>query len=451
MSPDDGRYIGRRNVIKGLGVGLIGTSLAGCTGGDGGDGGDGGGDDGGDGGDGGDSGDGGDDGNGGGTTGTPGPLEIVVACPTSLSGPFAPYGEASRDGGMLASQHLEEDLNVKVDFVSADTEVNPSTAVERLERMVVEDGAHVAYGGVSSAVGLATGAWATDNQVPYAAHGTSDDITGGQCTEYMFSTYMSNSMQVRPVAPRMADMEDRWFILYSDYTWGHTANTAFTNHLEDNGATIVGREAVPFPSQDYTQYLNTVADSDATGLALLVAGLDQRTSTAQVLDLGMHEDFSIVLHQNEDAGFHGISKEQASIIDLSSQGWSPGLDVAEDWKLEVTEISDHDPQVRHVIGYESTDQLVRAAVRADSTRGSDIIEELDGHEVENDRTLALHGDPDTMYWREGDHQLIQPVYATRGLSVEDMTDDPYRVWFEVIDSMSGDEASPEPSPDCQFG
>lgn len=428
--------------MKSLGAGLLGTSLAGCTGGDGGDGGDGSGDG---------NGDGGGDGDGnGGTTGTPGPLEMVVACPTSLSGPFAPYGEAERDGGMLAVQHLEADLNVSLDFVTADTEVNPSTAVERLERLVVEEGAHVAYGGVSSAVGLAMGSWATDNQVPLAAHGTSNAITGGQCSEYMFSTYMSNSMQVRPIAPRMAEMEDDWYILYSDYTWGHTANESFTQHLTDLGANIVGREAVPFPQQDYTPYLNGAADSEATGLALLVAGLDQRTSTRQVLDLGLHEDFSIVLHQNEDAGFHGVSKEQASIIDLSSQGWSPALDVAEDWKLEVADLSDHDPQVRHVIGYESVDQLVRAAVRAGSTDGGEIIEALDGHVVENERTLALHGDPDTMHWREGDHQLIQPVYATRGIPVGDMTDDPYRVWFEVIDTMPGDEASPEPSPDCQF-
>lgn len=376
---------------------------------------------------------------------------MVVACPTSLSGPFAPYGEAERDGGRLAVQHLESDLNVDLDFVSADTEVNPSTAVERIERLVVDDGAHVAYGGVSSAVGISMGSWATDNQVPFAAHGTSDDVTGGQCSEYMFSTYMSNSMQVRPIAPRMAEMEDDWFILYSDYTWGHTANATFTEHLEAEGANIVGREAVPFPSQDYTPYLNTVADSDAAGLALLVAGLDQRTSTRQVLDLGMHEDFSIVLHQNEDAGFHGISKEQASIIDLSSQGWSPHLDVAEDWKLEVTELSDHDPQVRHVIGYQSVDQLVRAAVRAGTTTGSEIIEELNGHEVESERALALHGNPDNLYWREGDHQLMQPVYATRGRPVDEMTDDPYRVWFEVIDSMSADEASPQASADCQFG
>jgi len=442
MSRQGRRYIGRRNVLKGLGSGLVGTSLAGCT-----SGGDGNGDSDGDG-----DGDGDSDGSGGGTaTGTPEPLEMVIACPTSLSGPFAPYGEAERDGGQLAVQHLEEDLNVKLDFVTADTEVNPSTAVERLERLVVDDGAHVAYGGVSSAVGLAMGSWSNDNQVPFAAHGTSNAITGGQCNEFMFSTYMSNSMQVKPIAPKMADMEDDWFILYSDYTWGQTANETFTENLNDLGVNIVGREAVAFPNQDYTQYLNTVAESDATGLALLVAGLDQRTSTSQVLDLGIHEDFSIVLHQNEDAGFHGVSKEQASIIDLSSQGWTPAVDAAEDWKLKVTGVSAHDPQVRHVIGYQSMDQLVRAAVRADSTTGSEIVAELDGHEVQNERVRALHGNPENLYWREGDHQLVQPVYATRGRPVDDMTEDPYRVWFDLIDTMSGDDASPAASPDCQLG
>jgi ABC-type branched-subunit amino acid transport system substrate-binding protein len=375
--------------------------------------------------------------------------EIVIACPTSLSGAFAPYGEAERDGGMLAAQHLEEELDLNIEIVTGDTELSPDTAIERLESMVVDDDATLAYGGVSSAIGIAMGNWASENEVPICVHGASDDITGSECAPFMFSPYMSNTMQVAPTAPQMADLEDDWYLLYSDYTWGHTAEEAYVEALEDEGAEIVGSEAVPFPNDDYTPYLNSAQQSGASGLALLVAGLDQRTATSQILDLGMEEEFSIMMHQGEDVGFYGIDPQMASILDINSQGWSPAIDAGEEWKNEVAEFSDHDPFVRHYMGYVSVDQMVRASVRADSLEGEAIRDELSGHEIESEQILELQPG-ERLYWREADNQLVQPTHVTTGRAVEDMQNDPYNVWFDMVDTMEGDDASPEPDEACDL-
>lgn len=376
--------------------------------------------------------------------------EIIVACLTALSGAFAPYGEAERDGGRLAAQHLEEEFDVSIEIVTGDTEANPDEGVNQLEGKVVNDGAHVAYGGISSAAAIAMGNWAEQNQVPIAVHGGSDDITGSQCTSYMFSTYMSNTMQIAPTAPAMAELEDDWFLLYSDYTWGETAQKAYTEALEAEGANIVGKEAVPFPTQEYNPHLNSAENSGAGGIALLVAGLDQRASTSQILDRGMEDDYTFMLHQNEDTTFYGNNPEAASIVDVSSQGWSPALDVPEDWMEEITEISDHDPFVRHFFGYASVDQLVRASIRADSVEGEAIRDELSGHEVENQTIYDLQPTEETIYWREGDNQLVQPTYVTSGRSINEQETDPYKVLFDIDHRMEGDEASPEASDACNL-
>jgi hypothetical protein len=376
--------------------------------------------------------------------------QIVIGCPTALSGAFAPYGEAERDGGRLAARHLEEEFDVSIEIVSGDTAADPNEAVDQIEGMVVDDGAHMAFGGVSSAVGLAMGNWGSDNQVPICVHGGSDDITGAQCSPYLFSTYMSNTMQVAPTAPAMAELEDNWFLLYSDYTWGQTAQEAYTEALEAEGATVVGKEAVPFPTQEYNPYLNTAEDSGADGIALVVAGLDQRASTSQILNREMQDEYSFMMHQTEDVGLWGIDPEAAAILDINSQGWSPGLDVPEDWLNEIVEISDHDPFVRHFFGYTSVDQLVRAAIRADSLEGEAIRDELSGHEVENEMIYDLQPTEETIYWREDDHQLVQPTYVTSGRAVSEQQNDPFNVWFDVDVSMNGDEASPEPSDACEM-
>lgn len=376
--------------------------------------------------------------------------EIVIGCPTALSGAFAPYGEAERDGGTLAAQHLEEEFDISIEIVTGDTEANPTEAVDRIEGMVLDDGIHMAYGGVSSAVGIAMGSWGTENQVPVCVHGASDDITGGECASYMFSPYMSNTMQVAPTAPAMAELEDEWFLLYSDYTWGHTAEEAYRDGLEEAGATVVGSEAVPFPTTEYGPYITTAEESGAGGIGLLVAGLDQRAASSTIIDRGIGDEYTFQMHQTEEPGLYGIDRQATAMLDVNSQGWNAGLDVPSDWLDEIAEISDHDPFVRHYMGYVSVDQMVRAALRADSLEGQAIRDELSGHEIENEFIYELQPTEETLYWREEDHQLVQPTYVSSGLPVEEQQTEPYNVWFEVTHTMEGSEASPEPSPDCQM-
>ncbi|ARS89543.1 hypothetical protein B1756_07170 [Natrarchaeobaculum aegyptiacum] len=376
--------------------------------------------------------------------------EIVIGCPTALSGAFAPYGEAERDGGILAAQHLEEEFDVSIEIVEGDSEADPNAAVERIEDMVINDGAHMAFGGVSSAVAIATGSWGTENQVPVSVHGGSDDITGAECASYMFSPYMSNSMQVAPTAPAMADLEDEWFLLYSDYTWGHTARDAYEEALEAEGADVIGAEGVPFPETEYGPYLNAAEQSGADGIALLTAGLDQRSVTQEILSRGIEDEYTFSMHQTEDVSLFGIDPASAALLDVNAQGWSAGLDVPEDWLDEIAQVSDHSPFVRHYMGYVSVDQLVRASMRADSLEGEAIRDELRGHVIENDLIYDLQPTDEQLYWREADNQLVQPTYVTRGLDVDDQQTDPYDVWFEVTDVMQGEEASPEPDPECEL-
>jgi ABC-type branched-subunit amino acid transport system substrate-binding protein len=249
----------------------------------------------------------------------------------------------------------------------------------------------------------------------------------------------------------MAEMVGRWYILYSDYTWGQTANESFTQIIESNGSSIIDRDAVPFPADDYTQYLNNVENSDADGLALLVAGLDQRLSMSQVLNEGMADQYTIAMHQLEDISLWGVGKEAAAVIDIASMGWLNTLDTGSDFKNRVTEEVGTSPFVRHYMGYMSADQLIRAANRAGSTAGADIVAELEGHTVSGPAAEIQSGSGD-LYWRECDHQLIQPAHAGRGRSVDEMVDNPYQQWFEPVGSVAGDEAAPAcADTGCSFG
>ncbi|MFB6170323.1 MAG: ABC transporter substrate-binding protein [Haloarculaceae archaeon] len=436
MTSKDTSRVSRRTLIRGAGAAAV-TGLAGCSSGDGGSG-DGGAGDGG-------SGDGSGDGGATKTTAQSGSGldSVTVGYATSLSGPFAVFGETAVHGAELAKQDLEAEFDIDVEIATADTEVNPSTGLERMKRLVVEDGVDVTMGGVSSSVALKMGTWASDNGVPYMATGAhSDLLTGEQCAENMYRVTCSNSMLANTIGQQMAETADTWFLIYSDYTWGQTAQKAVTNILEENGKTVVGKTAAPFPNDDYTQYLNEASSSDAVGLGLLVAGLDMRLATKQLRNKGIQEDMKLAMHQIEDVVYWGLSKEATEVMDVGGQVWGPGSPNGGEFAKRVAETGETDPFVRHYLGYAGVDQMVRAAVRADSKDAADIRAELEGHTVDSPINDIKGGE---MHWRAEDHQLVQPTYAVKPRAVDEMSDDPYKQWFETTETFAGADVARSPS------
>lgn len=403
----------RRSFIKYLGAtsALGATGLAGCTGGDG----------------------------GGGDSTSIDSLSIGVT--TSLSGPFAVFGQAELAGAELAKADLEDELGVDIELVEGDTEINPSTGLERMKRLVTKDGIDAAMGGVSSSVALKMGTWASENDVIYMATGAhSDLITGDQCAPYMFRPTCSNSMLANTIGQEMAEEADTWYLIYSDYTWGQTASKAVESILEEKGKEVVGKTAAPFPNDDYSQYLNEAKASDADGLGVLIAGLDLRKATSQLINKGMHEDFTLAMHQLEDIVYWGLDEQSASVLDVAGQVWGAGSPGGDEFKERVASNYDTDPYVRHFLGYLSMDQIVRSAVRADSTGAEEMRSALEGHEVTSSARDIKGGDG-KMYWRECDHQLVQPTFSMKAKAPDEMQNEPYKQWFETVKTFDGDDVA----------
>jgi ABC-type branched-subunit amino acid transport system substrate-binding protein len=425
------RITTRRRFLAATGAATA-LGLAGCSGGDGGgggDGGDGGGSDGGDGSD-------GDGGDGGSTDGGPSVDSVSVGMVTSTSGPFAVFGNAAVTGAELAIQDLESEFGTDIELTTADSQLSPGTALDEARSLVTEDGVDFLMGGVSSSVALKVGGWASNNQVTYLSTGAhSSALTGESCGQYTFRPSASNSMLAATIGTEMADAADEWYLMYSDYTWGQTASAAVQSILEAQGKTVVNTEAVPFPSDDYAQYINRAKASDAPAIGVLIAGLDLRKATDQIIAKGI-QDRTLAMHQLEDIVYWGLDKQSASILDIAGQVWGPAVDGGDEFKRRVADASDLDPYVRHYLGYVSMDQGIRAALRAGSTGAPEMREALEGHQVESP-IVDMKGGGE-MYWRAGDHQLIQPTYTVSSRATSEMTDDPYRTWFSVDETFAGE-------------
>ena len=363
--------------------------------------------------------------------------EVSVGVTTSLSGPFAVFGQAELDGARLAKEDLEAEFDVSIEIETGNTETDPNTGVERMRRLVNSEGIEVALGGVSSAAALQMGSWASENGLVYFPAGAhSDRITGADCLEYVFRPTCSNSMLANTIGAEMAEGADSWFLMYSDYTWGQTAQEAVTRILEENGKEVVGSTAVPFPHDDYSPYVNEAANSDAEGIGVLIAGLDMRKALSSIIDRGV-DDRTLAMHQNEDIVYWGLNKEMAGALDMAGQVWGPAVDGEGDFKQRIADDADTNPYVRHYLGYVSMDQAVRAAHRAGSTDPDEMKAALEGHEVTS-KARDIKGGGD-MYWRECDHQLVQDAYSVQARSVDAMENSPYKQWFDVEATFAGDD------------
>ena len=425
----------RRRLLKGIGAGsTVGIAgLAGCSG-DGGDGGGDGGDGGGDGGDGGD----------GGSTGTPGgsgPSSFHVGVFSAFSGPFADWGPALELGATLAAEDIESEAGVDVQISTYDTETNPNAASDRIQRAVTADNIDFAFGGISSAVCSTIGSWTSDNGVVYIADGASGTLTGADCQPFMFRTYSSNNMMSRAAAPAMADIADSWYIMYADYVWGQNAQEIIGGLLQENGASVAGKDATPWPptSRDYTQYLNNAANSDADGLALVMPGAEPAQAMSQARNEGILGNFEVMVHQNEDPTYWGLGKWAAEALSVAPTGWANTVEGGEEFKQQVADRGNLDPFVRHVTAYTGMDQLLRASIRAGSKSAEDVRDALEGHEITDSRVNDIESG--NLYWRECDHQLIKPTYIVSGMAQGDMVDSPYKQWFQVDKTVAGDDVA----------
>jgi ABC-type branched-subunit amino acid transport system substrate-binding protein len=321
-------------------------------------------------------------------------------------------------------------------MTTADTEVDPDTGVQRAQQLVTEDGVDVLMGGVSSAVAIAMGQWATRNSVAFIASGShSDATTGGDCAKYMWRTPSSNTMLAETAGNAMADYADSYAIMYADYTWGQTGRDAVESVLQDNGVDVVDKVAVPLGADDYTSALNRIADSDAEAMANVTAGADTTRSCQQYLDSGIADEVKMSGVLLEDENLFALGKEGVAQMGVWGTVWGPGIMEGGIQDLVDRVASEYDRTAfsRHYLGYTSMDQLVRAADRAGSTAAEDIRTELEGHDFTD--VGLLEG---TQQWRECDHQNMKPTYAVRAKDPGDMGDEHPQQWFEQINKQQAD-------------
>src|SRR5690606_18311120 len=135
--------------------------------------------------------------------------------------------------------------------------VNPQTATTKAERLVERKDLVLITGEVSSASALSISqVSARANKLFINTGANSDTLRGSDCKRTMFDPEAQNVMYVNAEGQYFLQNDmvagKRWFILSSDYAFGHDLRKGALAFLERHGGEVGGDELIPTDATDFS-------------------------------------------------------------------------------------------------------------------------------------------------------------------------------------------------------
>ena len=219
--------------------------------------------------------------------------EVVrIGVMTDLSGQ---YRDNSGPTSVLAAHQAVEDFGpeahgFEVEIVGADHQQKPDVGVT-LARQWFDRGAVDAVADVNNtAIALAVNGVAREKDKAVLITGAaSADLTGKYCSP--------NSVHLAPDtygdahstgSAVLAAGGSSWFLIVSDYTFGHALEAETRRLVEAAGGTVVGAAAYPFPgTTDFSSYLLQAQASGAKVVGFCNTGGDMENCVKQAQEFGL--------------------------------------------------------------------------------------------------------------------------------------------------------------------
>jgi branched-chain amino acid transport system substrate-binding protein len=225
--------------------------------------------------------------------------EVVKFGVTEIqSGAFKPVGDRQIWGIETAVKETNDAgglLGKRIELVIEDNQMNPEMAVQKVEKLILQDGCDVIIQGSSSKIGLAIAQimprykkiWLDIGAMAMA-------ITGEKFTPYTFRTCPNAAMLAKSLAQHFSKKKDKkFFLINQDYSWGRDITKYFEKFINELApeAQIVGKEFHKVFNEDFGPYIGKIQTSDADYVITGNWGADLSELIAQSRASGMNLPF----------------------------------------------------------------------------------------------------------------------------------------------------------------
>ncbi len=195
-----------------------------------------------------------------------GPLRVGFLAP--LTGGLAQNGKDMLDGFLLYLDEISYQMEGrKIEFISEDTEAQPSRTLTKVRKLVEMDKVHILVGPLLASSGYALAPYVNDQKVPILLPVTSaDDLTQRKVSNYIIRTGWTSSQPSHPFGEWVYKTlgYKKISAIGLDYAFGWEVLGGFQRSFEESGGKIVQKIWTPFTVQDFSPYLAQIPkDADA--------------------------------------------------------------------------------------------------------------------------------------------------------------------------------------------
>jgi branched-chain amino acid transport system substrate-binding protein len=391
---------------------------------------------------------------------------VNIGAAVPRTGAYAVQGEDELKGWQLAVEHINAGdpllkkiapkvtkglLGKQVNLLVADSGAKPNDAVQEEQKFITDNKIVLMTGSTSSAVAVALNHFAQREKVLYVTGiSGSNDTTGKDCVRYGFRQNFYGETAANAIGPvllKAFGKNRKSAFMTPDYTYGHTVTKSMNDYLTANGGwTMVTNQISPLGTQDFSQYLTNIANSDAEILLNVNWGRDAVLSIQQAKQFGILPKMKLVIPYQIPFIAKEVGPELTEGVYAATDFWWTLEDKYPLAKMLVEAFQkkyNYRPEWGANNAYMQFAIWARMVSEAGTFYPPDVIKQFEKGETFPSTVGDVH-------FRPEDHQLVRPVIIVRGKAPKAMKND--EDYWEVTDVVPGGPLMQKPDAfGCNLG
>jgi branched-chain amino acid transport system substrate-binding protein len=294
---------------------------------------------------------------------------VKIGVLTDLAGVTA---DITGKGSVIAAEMAVREiggtiLGKPVQVISADHQHKADVGLTVARQWIDVEGVDAIVDVPNSGVALAIQGLAREKKriVLYSGAGTTA-LTNEQCSPYGFHwTYDTYAVSHGTASAVVKAGGSSWFILASDYAFGHQLQADATKVIEAAGGKVVGTVRHPLNTADFSSFLLRAQSSGAKVVGLANAGNDTINAMKQAGEFGLTQagqSLAALIFFLQDV--HGLSLNAAQGTYLTTASYWDMNEATRAWSKEFMAKTGMMPSMLHAGVYGATRHYLKAIAKA---------------------------------------------------------------------------------------
>jgi branched-chain amino acid transport system substrate-binding protein len=342
--------------------------------------------------------------------------------------------------------HGDDAISQDIVVESADHQNKPDIANTKAAEMYDRKAVDAIFDVPTSSAALKVADVAkAEKKLYFNISGATTELTGKACNRYTFHYAYDTYMLANGTGKAVTEQGARnWYIVYPNYAFGQDMQKSFSAAVTDAGGTIVGRDATPFPNDNFSTFLlkaptlnpkpDVLGTMQAGGdLVNLVKQYNEFKLRDKGVGLSVGLMFLTDIHSLTPAALAGTTYTDAWYWNFDERN--------REFADRFQKATGTRPTFAHAANYSAARQYLEAVQAAGTDDADAVVGRLEGKTV------------DDVFLRNGkiraeDHRVIHDAYLAQVKPAADVTE-PWD-YVKILKTIPAAEAFRTPSPDCSM-